>query len=196
MGSSEEYTVGKCSVFWLIILSAVVSAAAVILVILLASWGDTGMAGSGSIVAGSCDSAYLTAKYADMPTINTAIFICSCIAALSSTIVVLVFIRWMCKCCTNTLQPLESTKGGLFFLLSLTMLAAVAPVGYYLSFLLELSHCTTTTINIGNAVITLILAAIVLLTAFIVLIIVLCQNYTLEEDKYKQVSSSHTEPNE
>jgi hypothetical protein len=190
--------VGGCSVFWLIIFSALAAAAAVILVVILASWGNTGFIGSGSIAVGTCPNAYLTNKFGNLPTTNTAIFVCSCVGALTSCILVLVFVGWVCKICCNSLKPSLSSKGGLFALLSVTILAAIPPLGYYISFILELSQCSNNTLDVTNTFATLFMAAALLILAFIVLALVLCQDYvpSESEEKYRQVRSSQTEPNE
>lgn len=162
--------------FWLVIFSALTCAAAIILVVILASWGNTGFIGSGSIAAGTC-SGYFGTKFGNLPTINSIIFVCSCVAALTSCILLLVFIAWVCKTCCDSLKPSVTSKGALFFLLALTILASIPPIGYYLTFILELGQCTNVVIDVTNTLATLFMAGGILIFAFIVLVLVLCQDY-------------------
>ena len=168
---------GKCSVFWLVIFSGLASASSIILVILLASWGNTGFVGSSSISVGTCTQVYFTVKYQNMATINSAIFVFSCIAAFTSSILFLVFIGWICKKCCSDLRPSTSAKGALYFLISVTLMAATPPLGYYLSFLFEFPQCSNNTIDATNSIAVVFLAGGIIISVFLLLIMVLFQGY-------------------
>lgn len=144
--------------------------------VILVSWGNTGFIGSGSITPGTCPG-YFATKFGNLSTINGVVFISSCVAVLTSGLLLIVFITWVCKTCCDSLKPSVTSKGALFFLLALTMLASIPPLGYYLTFILELSQCTNVTIAVTNTFVTLFIAGGIAIFAFIVLILVLCQDY-------------------
>jgi hypothetical protein len=56
-------------------------------------------------------------------------------------------------------------------------MAAVSPLGYYLSFLFEFSQCSNNTINAANTIVVVLLAGGVIICSFLLLIVVLFQDY-------------------
>jgi NADH:ubiquinone oxidoreductase subunit 5 (subunit L)/multisubunit Na+/H+ antiporter MnhA subunit len=86
-------------------------------------------------------------------------------------------------------------KISLYVLASVAILCAIPPFGYYVSFLAEINSCTS--VSYDNSKISAILAMAtillaVLLAFYVLLFIALYGN---SDEKYREVSSRHTEPN-
>lgn len=150
------------------------ASAAVTLTVLLVSWGNMGLMGSPSITLGTCTETYFTNKYANLSYIISVTFVGSCVATLSSLILLFIVLGWACKSCGKGFQPSNCAYGGLFFFLALTIISAIPPAGYYLSFGMELNRCTNSSYDSTQVFTTLVLAASVLALAFILAIIILC----------------------
>lgn len=89
----------------------------------------------------------------------------------------MVFIAWICKKCCSDLRPSTSTKGALYFLISITLMAATPPLGYYLSFLFEFPQCSNNIIDATNSIVVVFLAGGIIISVFLLLIMVLFQDY-------------------
>lgn len=170
----------KYTTCWLIVFSGLGCAAVITLVVLLAIWGNTGIIGTGSIAIGStCSNSYFKTKFSNMTVINFTIFIGSCISSLALSLLLFVFIGWVC---INQLRPTSATQIGLSILSSLAILTLIPAVGYYLSFLIEFNQCSNNTIDFANTLIVLILAAGAILMACLILAMVVCQSRSLGKD--------------
>lgn len=174
MESEKESSVSKCSTCMMMVTSMLLAGAAVTLTVLLVSWGNMGLIGTPSITLGTCTETYLTNKYANLSNIVSVTFVGSCVATFSSLILLFIILGWTCKSCGKGFQPSNCAYGGLFFFLALTIIAAIPPAGYYLSFGIELSRCTSSSYDSTQVFTTLVLAVSVLVLAIILAMIILC----------------------
>lgn len=81
-------------------------------------------------------------------------------------------------------------------LASVAIMCAIPPVGYYISIVAEINNCSPASYD--NSKISAVLAmAVILLAVLLVLFVLLCISfYSSSEEKYREVSRQHTEPNE
>ena len=87
-------------------------------------------------------------------------------------------------------------KISLYVLTSVAIMCAIPPFGYYVSFLAEINNCTSVTYDNSKISAIIAMATILLAVLLAFFVLLFCALYGSSEEKYREVSGRHTEPNE
>jgi hypothetical protein len=155
-------------------LSLLSAAAAVSIIVLTVSKGNSGLAGETSIIISNCASGYFAEKYNNLNIINRVVFVSSSLAALISLQLALTASGWFCKQCNSSTPPSIPTAR-MFFWSSCLALSAVPPLGYYLSIFAEAGNCSNS-VQFTDIIIILGIAAILMGLALTLSLLFLCKN--------------------
>lgn len=81
-------------------------------------------------------------------------------------------------------------------LASVAIMCAIPPVGYYISIVAEINNCSPASYD-SSKISAVLAMAVILLAVLLALFVVLCISFcSPSEEKYREVSRQHTEPNE
>ncbi len=174
---------------------------ALTLTILLSAYNYIGLNGSNSITVTSCADAYFTTKETGQPQMIGASFICTVICLAASTAIFVIMLIWILR--INAGQHFLSSvskliKIVLYLLSNVAVLAAIPSMGYYLSDLREINRCATENYNESQVALFFSFSLLLLLACFCyyLLITFVTLGSQQEDEKYRDVSSQPTEPNQ
>lgn len=87
-------------------------------------------------------------------------------------------------------------KISLYVLTSVAIMCAIPPFGYYLSVLAEINNCSSATYDTSKIAAILAMATILLAILLVFFVLLFCAFCGSSQEKYREVSNRHTEPNE